>query len=72
MDEELKLMDAAPAQLDAKRDEPEGQSQAESLLGSDGGEVCSGESSEETSHYEAGKDCRVVITCGDLKAASDE
>src|SRR5579872_5475847 len=65
-------MYAAPGELDAERDQPQGEHHSKSALRRDGGEIGSGETAEQTADYQFRKDRAVVVSGGNLKTAADE
>lgn len=57
----LELVDAAPAQLRAERDQPNREDDPKNPLGSDGGEVSPGKSAENAADDELREDGQIVI-----------
>ncbi len=68
----LKLMHAAPGELDSERDQPERKHDAKGPLWSNGREVGSGESSQQTAHYQLAQDRAIEVSGGDLESAADQ
>src|SRR5215469_637733 len=67
----LQTVHAAPAKLDAERDEPNGENYPKDSLWSDRRQVRAGKRAEQTADYQRGKNAQVIVAVVQLESASD-